>query len=68
MHSNIETIELCTNKRVMLNRIISVDTQYLKLFNCASKMNCKRCLKLFNYVQIKLMMLDSNISNYLSGC
>ena len=32
--------EWYANERVMLNRIITIDLQYLKLFNCVPKLNC----------------------------
>ena len=33
----LETIILCGNKGLILNRIISVTWQYLKTFNCVQK-------------------------------
>ena len=42
-----------SNKRLMLNRIIYVRQQYLKLFN---------------YVQIELSELDGNTWNHLTMC
>ena len=45
----------------MLNRIISVEKQYLKLFNCAHKLNCKR------YIVMLAQSARAEYTDYVSA-